>query len=150
MAGASVIRGAFIIGRPGGWSVTLRPGRVEKHLGTRCTDNPRTWRSLDAGMAYLHDKRQIVRVDLPDATQDSEGDMSRRPRQDVAQRMKGAHEAAAYDTWFRTQVQATINDPRPSVPDDAARTHFAPRKTALRQRGPRRGLSSGRRRRHHG
>lgn len=135
MAGASAIRGAFIIGRPGGCSVTLRLGRVEKHLGTRCTDNPRTWRSLDARMDYLHDKLQIVRVDLLDATQDSEGDMSRRPRQDAAQQMKRAHEAAAYDAWFRAQVRATIDDPRPSVPDDAARTHFATRKAALRQRG---------------
>lgn len=135
MAGASAIRGAFIIGRPGGCSVTLRLGRVEKHLGTRCTDNPRTWRSLDARMDYLHDKLQIVRVDLLDATQDSEGDMSRRPRQDAAQQMQRVHEAAAYDAWFRAQVRATIDDPRPSVPDDAARTHFATRKAALRQRG---------------
>ncbi|ATE62958.1 MULTISPECIES: antitoxin PaaA2 family protein [Thauera] len=87
-------------------------------------------------MAYLHNELHIVRVDLLDAPQDSEGDMSRRPRQDAAQQMQRVHEAAAYDAWFRAQVRATIDGPRPSVPDDAARTHFAPRKTALRQRGP--------------
>ncbi len=30
--------------------------------------------------------------------------------------MKRAHEAAAYDTWFRAQVQEAIDDPRPSIP----------------------------------
>ena len=27
-------------------------------------------------------------------------------------------EAAAYDHWFRTQVQEAIDDPRPSIPHD--------------------------------
>ncbi len=114
----------------------LRLGRVEKHLGTQGTDKPRTWRSLDAGMDYRHNELHIIRVGLLDTPLDSERDMSRRPRQDAAERMKRAHEAAAYDAWFRGQIQASIDDPRPSVPDDAARTHFATRKAALRQRGP--------------
>jgi len=29
-----------------------------------------------------------------------------------------AEEAAAYDTWFRDQVQKAIADPRPSIPHD--------------------------------
>jgi len=29
-------------------------------------------------------------------------------------------QAASYDRWFRTQVQAAIDDPRPSVPHDEA------------------------------
>ena len=27
-------------------------------------------------------------------------------------------EAAAYDHWFRDQVQAALDDPRPSIPHD--------------------------------
>ena len=41
---------------------------------------------------------------------------------------------ARRDAWFREQVQASIDDPRPSVPDDEARTRFAARRAALRQR----------------
>lgn len=29
-----------------------------------------------------------------------------------------AEEAAAYDRWFRDQVQEAIDDPRPSIPHD--------------------------------
>lgn len=29
-------------------------------------------------------------------------------------------QAASYDRWFRAQVQAAIDDPRPSVPHDEA------------------------------
>ena len=46
-------------------------------------------------------------------------------------RMKRVHEAAAYDHWFREQVQAAIDDPRPSVDDGAARLQFAARRAAL-------------------
>jgi hypothetical protein len=45
--------------------------------------------------------------------------------------MKRAHEAAAYDAWFRGQVQASIDDPRPSLSNDQARTHMAARRQAL-------------------
>jgi hypothetical protein len=42
-------------------------------------------------------------------------------------------DAAAYDAWFKAQVQQAIDDPRPGIPADAARTHFAARRDALRQ-----------------
>ena len=35
---------------------------------------------------------------------------------DCSAALKRAHEAAAYDAWFREQVQASLNDPRPSIP----------------------------------
>ncbi len=42
-------------------------------------------------------------------------------------------DAAAYDAWFKAQVQQAIDDPRPGVPADVARKHFAARRDALRQ-----------------
>lgn len=56
---------------------------------------------------------------------------TRRP--DRSEALKRTHEAAAYDAWFREQVQASLDDPRPSVPDDEACARFATRKAALRQ-----------------
>lgn len=47
--------------------------------------------------------------------------------------VRGACEAAACDAWFREQVQVSIDDPLPSVPDDEARSQFATLKIALRQ-----------------
>ncbi len=42
-------------------------------------------------------------------------------------------DAAAYDAWFKAQVQQAIDDPRPGIPAAAARDHFAARRDALRQ-----------------
>jgi hypothetical protein len=48
--------------------------------------------------------------------------------------MKHAHEAAAYDKWFRAQVQASIDDPRPSIPQEEVMAEFAQRRQELLQR----------------
>ena len=32
--------------------------------------------------------------------------------------MRGAHEAAAYNQWLAGEIQASIDDPRPSIPHD--------------------------------
>jgi hypothetical protein len=42
-------------------------------------------------------------------------------------------DAAAYDAWFKAQVQQAIDDPRPGIPADAARAHFAARREAMRK-----------------
>ena len=52
----------------------------------------------------------------------------------ASDRMKHAHLAAAYDTWFRDHVQASIDDPRPSIDDDKARKQFAAKRAALAKR----------------
>ena len=118
MVEASAIRGASIIGLPGGWSVMLKLGIAEKPLGTQRTDKPRTWRSLDTCMDYLKNELHIVRIDMLDASNHSAGDVTRSPRADSSERMNRAHEAAAYDKWFRAQVQEAIDDPRPSIPHE--------------------------------
>ncbi len=42
-------------------------------------------------------------------------------------------DAATYDAWFMAQVQQAIDDPRPGIPADVARQHFAARRDSLRQ-----------------
>lgn len=134
MVEASAIRGASIIGLPGGWSVMLKFGTAEKPLGTQRTDKPRTWRSLDTCMDYLRNELHIVRIDMLDASRHSADETSRSTRADSSERMKHAHEAAAYDKWFRAQVQASIDDPRPDIPHEQVTSEFAARRAALRQR----------------
>ena len=130
---AGGLRGAIVIGQPGGWSVMLKIGMQETPLGTQRTDKPRTWSSLDACIQYLRDELGIVRIDGIDASNYSAASMHRPRRPDAAAQMRRAHEAAAHDAWFRAQVQASIDDPRPSVPDDQARARFASRKATLKQ-----------------
>ncbi|WP_324292611.1 hypothetical protein [Xenorhabdus khoisanae] len=58
---------------------------------------------------------------------------SRQTRPDRSAALKRAHEAVSYDDWFREQVQASIDDPRPAVSHENAKRHFAARKNALRK-----------------
>jgi hypothetical protein len=118
MVDANAIRGASIIGQPGGWSVMLKFGMMEKPLGTQRTDKPRTWRSLDTCMQYLRKELRITRVDMLDASNYSEEGVARTQRTDTAERMRRAHEAAAHDAWVRAQVQDALDDPSPSIPHD--------------------------------
>jgi hypothetical protein len=110
MVEAHAILGASIIGQPGGWSVMLKIGLNEKPLGAQRTDKPRMWRSLDACMGYIKKELQIVRLDSLDASNYSEGDVTRKVRPDAAGRLKRAHEAAAYDKWFIEQVEEGIRE----------------------------------------
>jgi len=110
MAETGTIRGAAIIGQPGGWSVMLKMGMVEKPLGAVKTDRPRVWRSVDSLLAYLRKDLQIVKIDGLDATHHKAADVVRRARPDQAARMKRAHEAAAHDAWFQAEVGAAIKE----------------------------------------
>ena len=112
----------------------LKLGLTEKALGSQRRDTPRLWRSLDTCMAYLRKDLHIARVDLLDASNHSEVDVSRSTRADASERMKQAHAAAAYDKWFRVQVQASIDDQRPSIPHEQVVVEFAERRGALRRR----------------
>ncbi|WP_447787910.1 MULTISPECIES: antitoxin PaaA2 family protein [Pseudomonas] len=40
---------------------------------------------------------------------------------------------AAYEAWFIKQVQASIDDPRPSIPDDEARRLMAKERDLLKR-----------------
>jgi hypothetical protein len=113
-----MIRGASIIGASGGWSVLLKVGTEEMPLVTQRTDRPRLWSSLDTCVSYLKGELSIHRFDMLDTTHHNKLAVVGKMRNDTAERMKRAHEAAAYDKWFREGVQAAIDDPRPSVLHD--------------------------------
>ncbi len=53
-------------------------------------------------------------------------------RELASDRMKQARQAAAYDRWFRSQVQASIDDPQPNLPGAEVRATFAAKREALR------------------
>ena len=111
MVEASAIRGASIIGQPGGWSVVLKMGLQERPLGAQRSDKPRTWRSLDRAVAYLKNELHIARFDLLDATNHSEGEpLEGKSRVDASERLRLAHEAAGHDKWFREQVELAITE----------------------------------------
>ena len=52
----------------------------------------------------------------------------------AGERMKAAHEANAYDKWFRAQVQEVLDDSRPTIPNVEVKKHFAAKRKELKKR----------------
>lgn len=68
-----------------------------------------------------------------------ERETDRPTRPDKSATLKAAHEAAAYDKWFRGQVQEAIDDPRPSVPHDQVVAEWNAERAALLKQAERKG-----------
>jgi hypothetical protein len=139
MVDTSAICGASIIGQPGGWSVVLKLGLQERPLGAQRTNKPRTWRSLDRAVAYVKDELHIARFDLLDATNHSEGEpIAGSSTLAAAERLRNAHAAAAFDKWFRAEVEQAIqeaDDPNTKwISNDDVKAESAKRRAIWSQR----------------
>ena len=141
---ALAVRGASIIGQPGGWSVILKIGTTEQALGAQRTNKPRTWRSLDRCVEYLKTELHLARFELLDATQHSDVELVGNSRSDTSERMRQTHQAAAYDKWFRAEVSAGVKEandantkwvPNSTVMAESAKRRAAWRKSADAQKG---------------
>ncbi|HEY8710612.1 MAG TPA: hypothetical protein VIM34_21750 [Burkholderiaceae bacterium] len=129
-AGANV--GAEVVGAAGRWGVVINYGRASQTLAAT-RGKPRTFRQFETLAGYLKDLG--ITEYRVNAAEFEPGTAATNPADKrsatASQRMKRAHQAAAYDAWFREQVQASIGDPRPSVDDDEVRRQFAARRAAL-------------------
>ena len=133
-AGAQV--GAEVVGAVGGWGVVINHGRTNQTLSAT-RGKPRTFRQFETLAGYLKalgitDYRVNAAAFEPGTAVSNPAD---RRSTTASERMKRAHQAAAYDAWFRKEVQASIDDPRPSVDDDEVRKQFATKRAALTKRG---------------
>ena len=131
-AGAHV--GAEVIGAAGSWGVVISYGHASQTLSAT-RGQPRTWRQFETLASYLKDLGITeVRVNTAEFEPASAAVMRDKRSTTASDRMKRAHQAAAYDTWFRQQVQASIDDQRPGIDDDQARKQFAAKRAALAKR----------------
>jgi hypothetical protein len=125
---AGAVRGADVVGQPGGWGVVVKYGMAERALAVR-RGQVRIFRRFETLVAYLRDlglSRYAV-----DASGYDPATMPSVSRPDSAERMRRAHEAAEYDSWFRGQVQAALDDPRPAVPHAEAKAAWEAKRAAL-------------------
>ena len=130
-AGAHV--GAEVVGSGGSWGIVINYGRSSQTLAAT-RGRPKTFRQFETLAGYLKDLGIVeYRVNAAEFEPGGGSQKEAPDRRSVtaSERMKRAHEAAAYDAWFREQVQASIDDPRPSLSHDQARTHMAARRQAL-------------------
>lgn len=128
---AGAVRAAHVVGTSGGWALTVKFGLNERPLAAQRSRQIRLFKKLETLVSYLKNVG-IAQFDV-DASNYSPESQNRNTRSDRSAALKRAHEAVAYDAWFREQVQASIDDPRPAVSDEEARRRFAARKNALRK-----------------
>ena len=131
-AGANI--GAEVVGATGGWGVVVNYGRVRQILSVT-RGQPRTFRQFETLAGYLKELGITeYRVNAAAFERGAGDNVADKRSATASERMKRTHQAAAYDQWFRQQVQASIDDPRPSVDDEQVRTQFAARRKALGER----------------
>ncbi len=115
---AGGVVGVTLKGRGGGFflEITTRSGHDAILSKARSTE-PRRFGNPTSALVVLRDLGiAVAQLDATDWSPDQK-DMSQ-SRQDRAQAMREAHEAAAYTRWLAGELQASIDDPRPSIPHE--------------------------------
>jgi hypothetical protein len=128
---AGAVRGASIVGQPGGWGVVIQYGTNERALAAK-RGAVRVFRKFETLVGYLKGIG-ITRYQVDASHFDPVAHKTERIRVDAAERMKNAHQAAAYTTWLTQQVQEAIDDPMPSVPHSQVMDDWAIERAALLQ-----------------
>ncbi len=126
---AGAVSAAQAVGQQGGWSVVVKYGMIERTLAAQRNRQVRTFRKLESLVSYL--KGVGIGQFVVDALNYDPVSQTPAKRPDRSVALKHAHEAAAYDTWFRAQIQASLDDARPSIAADEARKAFAKHKALL-------------------
>lgn len=103
---AGALRGAHVVGQPGGWSLRVKYGAAERSLAAQRSRQVRIFRRMETLVSYLKDVG-IERFDVDAADYEAEGGKS---RPDRAEALRRAHEAAAHDRWFREQVEIALKE----------------------------------------
>lgn len=106
LAGAGAIRGASVIGQPGGWGVVFQCGTTERALVAK-RGQVRIFKKFDTLAVYL---KQIGIDHFKTDTKQFDPTVTHVKRTDTSERMRKAHEAAAHDAWFRAQVEQGLKE----------------------------------------
>ena len=105
---AGAVHEASIIGQPGGWEVVVSYGKVSRALAVK-EGQVRIFRKLDTLDSFLRG------IGLPqyqvDGRQfDAQAFKASRTNAAASQRLKRAHDAAAYDKWFSAEIDEAIKE----------------------------------------
>lgn len=104
---AGAVRGADVIGQPGGWGVVVKYGMTERALAVR-RGQVRIFRRFESLVSYL--KALGLSRYTVDASGYDPGTAPAVARPDSAERLKRAHEAAEHDRWFREEVAQALRE----------------------------------------
>ena len=121
------VRAAHVIGLAGGWGIIVKCGKTVRPLAAQ-RGKVRLFSRLETVAAYLKGIG-IARFDVDVLGHDPA--RARRARPDRAASLKRAHAAAAYDKWFRSQVQVALDDPRPGIPHEEVSARWQRKRSQL-------------------
>lgn len=107
LAEAGAVRSAHIIGQAGGWGILVKYGMTERALAAQRSHQVRIFRKFETLVAYLKGVG-IARFEVDAVNYDAASMKLTRARPDSSAAMTRAHEAAAYDKWFRAEIEAAI------------------------------------------
>ena len=107
LAEAGAVRSAHIIGQAGGWGILVKYGMTERALAAQRSHQVRIFRKFETLVAYLKGVG-IARFEVDAVNYDAASMKLTRVRPDSSAAMTRAHEAAAYDKWFRAEIEAAI------------------------------------------
>ena len=118
---AGAVQGANIVGQSGGWEVVIQYGMTERALAAK-RGAVRIFKRFETLVAYLK-SLGIAEYRVDAANYDPQSARLHKTRPDSAERMKRAHEAAAYDAWLNAKVAASLagidDGSNPVIDDDA-------------------------------
>ena len=117
-ASAGGVVGVTLKGRGSGFFIEIatRSGQDAFLVKARSTE-PRRFGSPNSALIVLRDLGiAIAQIDATNWNPDQKEVTQNRDSR--AQAMRQAHEAAAYNQWLAGEIQASIDDPRPSIPHD--------------------------------
>lgn len=135
MHAAGVVTEATLVADPEGWACIIQVRQTQYPL-TAKRGGIRHWSHMDSAARYL---RQLgITAFRVDARELNAAGGTRVTRPDASAKLKRAHEVAAYDAWFREQVQTALDEA--DSPDAVWYSHeeveaeFAERRAKARQR----------------
>lgn len=124
-ASAGGVKSVTLKGQGGGFfiEIAIRSGQ-NAVLAKARSIVPRRFGSPTSALIVLRDVGiAVAQIDATNWNPDQK-DMTR-SRLRLAEAMRDAHEAAAYNQWLAGEIQAAIDDPRPSIPHDDVMAEIA-------------------------
>ena len=106
---ANAVHAAHVVGQPGGWGIVVKYGMAERALTATRSRQVRVFKKLETLVGYLKGIG-ISRFDVDSAGFDAQAGATSYKRPDAAAALKRAHDAAAYDKWFRAEVDVAITE----------------------------------------
>lgn len=138
---AQAIRGAIVLGQPGGFAILVKYGANERAIAAQRSRRMRIWRNLNTAAAYVRDALGVPRFEIDMADHDPAALERKRP--DTAARQRQMREAAEHDAWFQAEVQKTLDGIADStvgfISSDEHRSRWQKQRAALLIRAGRTG-----------